>query len=63
MYKGKFLEHLKLISFNVEGLKPKLEDPNFLKIIKDYDISILRETWKDDPSKINIEGFWDYSQI
>ena len=44
MCKGKFSEHLKLISFNVEGSKPKLEDPNFLKIIKDYDISILRET-------------------
>ena len=56
-------EHLKLFSFNVEGLKPKLEDPNFLETIQDYDISILTETWKNDPSKINIEGFWDYSQV
>ena len=49
-------EHLKLFSFNVEGLKLKLEDPNFLKTIQDYDISILTETWKNDPSKINIEA-------
>ena len=56
-------DHLKLFSFNVEGLKPKLEDPNFLETIQDYDISILTETWKNDPSKINIEGFWDYSQV
>ena len=63
MCKGKSPEHLKLFSFNVEGLKPKLEDPNFLETIQDYDISILTETWKNDPSKINIEGFWDYSQI
>ena len=38
-------DHLKLFSFNVEGLKPKLEDPNFLETIQDYDISILTETW------------------
>ena len=62
-YKGKSPDHLKLFSFNVEGLKPKLEDPNFLETIQDYDISILTETWKNDPSKINIEGFWDYSQV
>ena len=63
MSKGKSPEHLKLFSFNVESLKPKLEDPNFLEMIQDYDISILTEKWKNDPSKINIEGFWDYSQV
>ena len=61
MCKGKFPEHLKLFSFNVKGLKPKLEDPNFLETTQDYDTST--ETWKNDPSKINIEGFWDYSQV
>ena len=63
MCKWKSPEHLKLSSFNVEGLKPKLEGPNFLETIQDCDISILTETWKNDPSKINIEGFWDYSQV
>ena len=63
MCKGKSPGHLQLISFNVEGLKPKIEDPNFLEIIQDYDILILTETWKNDLSKINIEVFWDYSQV
>ena len=63
MCKGKSPEHLRLFTFNGEGLKPKLEDPNFLETIQDYDISILTETWKNDPSKINIEGFWDYPQV
>ena len=57
MCKEKSPEHLKLFSFNVEGLKPRLEDPNFLETIQDYGISILAETWKNDPSKINIQGF------
>ena len=62
--KGKELpQNINILSFNVEGLKPKLEDPNFLEFIKDYDISIFSETWKADTSKLNIEGFWDYSQV
>ena len=64
MCKGKELpQNIKILSFNVEGLKPKLEDPNFLEFIKDYDISIFSKTWKADTSKLNIEGFWDYSQV
>ena len=52
-----------MLSFNVESLKPKLEDPNFLEFIKDYGVSIFSETWKADTSKLNTEGFWDYSQV
>ena len=55
-------QNIKILSFNVEGLKPKLEDPNFLEFIKDYDISVFSKTWKADTSKLNIGGFWDYSQ-
>ena len=33
-----------------------------MEFIKDYDISIFSEAWKADTSKLNIEGFWDYSQ-
>ena len=40
MCKRKSPEHLKLFSFNVEGLKPKLDDANFLETIQDYDIYI-----------------------
>ena len=58
MYKGKeLLQNINILSFNVEGLKPKLEDPNFLEFIKDYDISILSETRKAETSKLNIERF------
>ena len=49
-------QNINILSFNVEGLKPKLEDPNFMEFIKDYDISIFSETWKADASKLNIEG-------
>ena len=48
------------MSFNVEGLKPKLEDPNFVKFNDNYDISILTETWEAGTSKFNIEKFWDF---
>ena len=47
----------------MEGLKPKLGDPNFIDFIQKYDVVILTETWKADTLKINIEGFSDYSQI
>ena len=55
--------HFQILSFNVEGLKTKLDDPSFLELIQKYDIIILTETWKADTLKINIEGFWDYSQV
>ena len=41
----------------------KVLKPNFLELIRKYDIIILTETWKADTLKINIEGFWDYSQV
>ena len=64
MCKGKELpQNIKILNLSVEGLKPKFEDPNFLEFIKDYDISIFSKTWKADTSKLNIEGFWDYSQV
>ena len=56
MCKGKPPEHLKLFSFNVEGLKPKLEDPNFLEIIQDYDISILQKHGKIIHLKSTLRG-------
>ena len=43
-------------------MKPKLGDPNFIYFIQKYDVVIFTETWKADTSKVNIEGYWDYSQ-
>ena len=47
----------------MEGLKPKLADPNVIDFIQKYDVVIFTEIWKADTSKINIERYWDYSQI
>ena len=56
-------KYLNLLTYNVEGLKTKLNDPSFLKLIEGYDIITLVETWLDGKQKLNLEGFWDYSQI
>ena len=47
----------------MEGLKPKLADPNVIDFIQKYDVVIFTEIWKADTSKINIERYRDYSQI
>ena len=64
MCKGKErAQNINILRFiNVEGLKPKLDDPNFLEFIQDKETSILREAWKADTSKLNIERFWYYFQ-
>ena len=55
---------LKFLTYNVEGLKSKLIDPSFLDMIKKYDIIVLLETWfNNEKQTINIDGFWDYSQV
>ena len=55
--------YLNFLTYNVEGLKSKLDDPSFLRMLKQYDVIILLETWLDNKQSITIEGFWDYSQI
>ena len=54
---------LKLLSFNIEGLASGLEDPNFIDLMYKHDICLLSETWKRDESKINLPGWWDFSQV
>ena len=56
-------KYLDFLTYNVEGLKVKLKDPSFLKFIEGFDIITLVETWLDGKQKLNLEGFWDYSQI
>ena len=34
-----------------------------MDFIQKYNVVIFIETWKVDTGKINIEGYWDYSQI
>ena len=54
---------LRLLDFNVEGLKSKLEDPSCIKLVQQFDISVLTETWKRDTSKLDLEAFSDFSQV
>ena len=54
---------LKILNFNIEGLSRGLEDPTLINLIYEHDICILTETWKKDESKINLPGYWDFSQV
>ena len=54
---------LKFLTFNVEGLKSKLDDPSFQNYFIQNDIVVFLETWLDKKESLKIEGFWDYSQI
>ena len=56
MCKGRKPQAINILSFNVEGLKPKLGDPNYIDFIQKYDVVIFTETWKANTSKIDIEG-------
>ena len=46
--------NLRLLAFNVEGLTSKLEDPSFIKLVQQFGISVLTETWKRDTSKLDL---------
>ena len=39
------------------------EGPNFIDFIQDFDISILTEAGKTEPSKIKIEGLCNYFHV
>jgi len=54
---------IKILNFNVEGLKSELEDLSFLELINEHDICLLNETWRGEDSKICLPGFWDFSVI
>ena len=56
-------KHLRLLSFNVEGLDSMLLDPSFMELIDKHDICILTETMRSTDEKLNLDGFWDFSQI
>ena len=60
---GKNNTFLKFLTFNVEGLKSKLDDPSFQNYFVQNDIIVFLETWLDSKECLKIEGFWDYSQI
>ena len=57
------VNNIKILSFNVENLLPKLEDPDFLALINDHDICLFTETWLGSDEKIRYPGYWDFSQV
>jgi len=56
-------KRLKILSFNVEGIKSELDDPNFIELMYKHDICLLNETWRAEDTKINLPGLWDFSYI
>ena len=54
---------IKLLSFNVENLMPKLEEPSFIDLINAHDICLFYETWNKVDEKIGIPDYWDFSQV
>lgn len=50
---------MKVISWNINGLKRKITDEDFLSYIADYDLIFLNETWlsKKETTNLEIKGF------
>ena len=55
--------NLNVLSFNVEGLSTISDDPDFNNLLDKHDVCLLTETWRKEDTKLNLEGFWDFSQI
>ena len=51
---------LKILSFNVENLIPKLDDPQFLSLMEKHDLCLFTETWLATNDKIGLPSFWDF---
>ena len=45
------------LAWNVQGLRSKLDDCDFLNFISDFDILIFTETWSSQTSNVNIDGY------
>ena len=53
--------NIKIGSFNVEGaLSVKCDNPEFVKIVKMFDIITIQETWLTTHLDINIPGYNDF---
>ncbi len=50
------LKNLRVAHWNTHGLRHKIDCPDFVNILNDYDICILTETWMTE--KIKIDNFY-----
>ena len=57
------IDEIKVLSFNVENLLPKFDDPDFLTLMNEHDICLFTETWLKSDEKLRYPGFLDFSQI
>ena len=57
------IEKIRILSFNVENLAPKLEDPFFVKLMNDHDICLFSETWLKSNTKFHLDNFWEFHQV
>ncbi len=55
------IKHLSIAHWNINGLKRKLNNPDFINTINDCDICILTETWLT--KKVDIDNFHVYDFI
>ena len=54
------ISHLSIASWNVQGLKAKLNDPCFITEVKKHHIIALVETHYDDNTQLALEGYCVY---
>ena len=52
-------EQLRIISWNINGLKRKLGDVDFLRFVNSYDVILFSETWlsKSEYTNLDIDGY------
>ena len=58
----RYFSNIHFCSFNIEGLKNKLEEKEFYDTISKFDFITLVETWLPDQYKIDIPNFYVYSK-
>ena len=51
------IKHLTVVSLNVCGLKSKLNCPDFMNFLHDYDVICIQESRLDDVDKIIVPGY------
>ena len=49
------------LSWNIQGIRSKLDDCDFLNFISDYDILLFSECWNSKTSNINIDGYCNFN--
>ena len=55
------LKQLQFLSWNVQGIRSKLNDQDFLEYISKFDVLIFTETWHSEITNLNIDGFDNFS--